>query len=80
MAKIELALLNIKGEEKVTRVDSEYVSLSWRNIRAIDLSPLAQQDDLREIHLGENHLESIDLSPLSECSNLRVLDLFGNKL
>ncbi|MEA2071647.1 MAG: leucine-rich repeat domain-containing protein [Asgard group archaeon] len=45
---------------------------------AIDLTPLKNFPQLKELDLSFGSLSSLDLTPLTHCPNLEVLNLYNN--
>jgi Leucine-rich repeat (LRR) protein len=56
------------------------VRLDGKGLRALDLTPLAACENLKDLRLDDNALETVDLSPLAACPLLDRIVLDGNPL
>jgi len=78
MAKL---IFESKGSKQyITPSKDGKVTLTMKEIREIDLTPLREWPDLRELILYGNQLSEIDLSPLEHCAELKRLQLHNNRL
>lgn len=82
MSKIVISGKKTKGESFRLEVKKDIGELSLRreDLTFIDLSPLAECQQLKELNLSDNKLSGVDLSPLAKCSNLLRLSLSDNQI
>ncbi len=65
----------VKELPEIVRLD-----ISCNYLQTVDLSPLAECQNLKYLDLSENVIDTIDLTPLRSCKRLETLDLSYNSL
>ncbi len=69
---------NLKWVEEIDNPVRIDISSNW--LTKVDLSPLANCNDLEYVSIAVNRLETVDLTPLQHCNRLRHLDISHNIL
>jgi hypothetical protein len=72
--------IRCNGQKILYHEDVTTIDLVEKEISEIDLSPLSDCPNLKQVNLMMNKIYQIDLSPLSDCQELQILNLSYNRL